>query len=35
VPALGYDVLLDGEVLAHRAGGVLRFFELQRRLGRK
>src|SRR5690349_630762 len=34
-PALGHDVLFDGEVLAHREGRVLRFFELQRRLGRK
>ncbi|HLZ95539.1 MAG TPA: ATP-dependent DNA ligase [Candidatus Dormibacteraeota bacterium] len=34
-PALGHDVLFDGEVLAHRDGRVLRFFELQRRLGRK
>jgi DNA ligase-1 len=33
--AIGHDVLLDGEVLAHRDGRVLRFFELQRRLGRK
>jgi DNA ligase 1 len=32
---LGHDVLLDGEVLAHRDGRVLRFFALQRRLGRK
>jgi DNA ligase-1 len=32
---LGHDVLFDGEVLAHRDGRVLRFFELQRRLGRK
>jgi len=32
---LGHAVLFDGEVLAHRAGHVLRFFELQRRLGRK
>jgi DNA ligase-1 len=28
-------VLFDGELLAHRDGRVLRFFELQRRLGRK
>ncbi len=28
-------MLFDGEVLAHRDGKVLRFFELQRRLGRK
>src|SRR5580765_6085688 len=34
-PAIGRDVLFDGEVLAHRDGRVLRFFELQRRLGRK
>ncbi len=34
-PATGHDVLFDGEVLAHRDGRVLRFFELQRRLGRK
>ncbi|HET7419045.1 MAG TPA: ATP-dependent DNA ligase [Candidatus Dormibacteraeota bacterium] len=34
-PAIGHDVLFDGEVLAHRGGRVLRFFELQRRLGRK
>jgi len=33
--AVGHDVLFDGEVLAHRDGRVLRFFELQRRLGRK
>jgi ATP-dependent DNA ligase I len=33
--AIGHDVLFDGEVLAHREGRVLRFFELQRRLGRK
>ena len=32
---LTHDVLIDGEVLGHRAGKVLRFFELQRRLGRK
>jgi DNA ligase-1 len=35
VAGLGHEVLLDGEVLAHRDGRVLRFFELQRRLGRK
>ena len=29
------EVLIDGEILAHRNGRVLRFFELQRRLGRK
>jgi DNA ligase-1 len=34
-PSIAHDVLLDGEVLAHRDGHVLRFFELQRRLGRK
>ena len=34
-PLIGHDVLFDGEVLAHRDGKVLRFFELQRRLGRK
>ena len=34
-PSIGHDVLFDGEVLAHRGGRVLRFFELQRRLGRK
>ncbi len=34
-PGLGHDVLFDGEVLAHRDGRVLRFFELQHRLGRK
>jgi DNA ligase-1 len=34
-PGLGHDVLFDGEILAHREGRVLRFFELQRRLGRK
>ena len=34
-PGIGHDVLFDGEVLAHRGGRVLRFFELQRRLGRK
>ena len=34
-PQLGHDVLFDGEVLAHRDGHVLRFFELQHRLGRK
>ncbi|HVD00729.1 MAG TPA: ATP-dependent DNA ligase [Candidatus Dormibacteraeota bacterium] len=32
---LGHEVLIDGEILAHRQGRVLRFFELQRRLGRK
>lgn len=32
---LAHDVLVDGEVLGHRGGKVLRFFELQRRLGRK
>lgn len=34
-PSIGHDVLFDAEVLAHRDGRVLRFFELQRRLGRK
>ncbi|TMC00802.1 MAG: ATP-dependent DNA ligase [Chloroflexi bacterium] len=34
-PRIGHAVLFDGEVLAHRDGRVLRFFELQRRLGRK
>ena len=34
-PRIGHDVLFDGEVLAHRDGRVLRFFELQHRLGRK
>jgi DNA ligase 1 len=34
-PRIEHDVLFDGEVLAHRDGRVLRFFELQRRLGRK
>jgi DNA ligase-1 len=34
-PSIGHHVLFDGEVLAHRDGRVLRFFELQRRLGRK
>ncbi len=33
--ALGHDVVLDGEVLAHRGDRVLPFFDLQRRLGRK
>ena len=33
--AMAHDVLFDGEVLAHRDGRVLRFFELQHRLGRK
>jgi DNA ligase-1 len=32
---LQHKLLLDGEILAHRDGRVLRFFELQRRLGRK
>jgi len=32
---LRHDVLFDGEVLAYRDGRVLRFFELQHRLGRK
>ena len=34
-PRLGHSVLFDGEVLAQRDGKVLRFFELQHRLGRK
>jgi DNA ligase-1 len=34
-PRLGHAVLFDGEVLAHRDGRVLRFFELQHRLGRR
>lgn len=34
-PRLGHSVLFDGEVLAHRDGKALRFFELQHRLGRK
>jgi DNA ligase 1 len=34
-PRIGHAVLFDGEVLAHRDGRVLRFFELQHRLGRK
>jgi DNA ligase-1 len=34
-PRIAHDVLFDGELLAHRDGRVLRFFELQRRLGRK
>jgi DNA ligase-1 len=29
------QLVMDGEILAHREGRVLRFFELQRRLGRK
>jgi DNA ligase-1 len=33
--AIDREVLIDGEILAHRNGRVLRFFELQRRLGRK
>jgi DNA ligase-1 len=32
---LGHEVILDGEVLAHRGDRVLPFFDLQRRLGRK
>ncbi len=32
---LPHGVMFDGEVLAHRDGRVLRFFELQHRLGRK
>jgi DNA ligase-1 len=33
--SLGRDVILDGELLAHRDGRVMPFFALQRRLGRK
>ncbi|HEX6487648.1 MAG TPA: ATP-dependent DNA ligase [Candidatus Dormibacteraeota bacterium] len=33
--SLGRELVVDGEILAHREGKVLRFFELQRRLGRK
>ena len=33
--AFGRDLILDGELLAHREGRVLPFFSLQRRLGRK
>ena len=33
--SLGHEVVVDGEVLGHRDGRVLRFFDLQRRLGRK
>jgi DNA ligase 1 len=33
--AIGHDVVLDGEILAHRGDRVLPFFDLQRRLGRK
>lgn len=32
---LGRDLVLDGEILAHRGDRVLPFFDLQRRLGRK
>lgn len=32
---LGREAVVDGEVLGHREGRVLRFFDLQRRLGRK
>ncbi len=32
---LGRELILDGEVLAHRGDRVLPFFDLQRRLGRK
>ena len=32
---LDHELLIDGEILGHREGRVLRFFELQRRLGRK
>src|SRR5438874_10371646 len=34
-PSIGHDVVFDGEVLARGEGRVLRFFERQRRLGRK
>src|SRR5437879_10303938 len=34
-PAIGHDVLFDGEVRAHRDGRVPTFFELHRRPGRK
>jgi DNA ligase 1 len=33
--SIDHRFLIDGEILAHRNGRVLRFFELQRRLGRK
>lgn len=33
--SLEHEVVIDGEILGHREGKVLRFFELQRRLGRK
>jgi len=33
--ALGHELVLDGEVLAHRGDRVLPFSDLQRRLGRK
>lgn len=33
--ALPHEVVLDGEILAHRGDRVLPFFDLQRRLGRK
>ena len=32
---LGREVVMDGEIIGHRDGRVLRFFDLQRRLGRK
>ncbi len=32
---LGRELVMDGEILGHRDGKVLRFFDLQRRLGRK
>jgi DNA ligase 1 len=32
---IGHELVLDGEVLAHRGDRVLPFFDLQRRLGRK
>jgi DNA ligase-1 len=33
--SVGHELVLDGEILAHREGQVLPFFDLQRRLGRK
>jgi DNA ligase-1 len=32
---VGRQMIIDGEILGHRDGRVLRFFDLQRRLGRK
>lgn len=32
---VGHELLIDGEILAHRGDRVLPFFDLQRRLGRK